>query len=129
MSPRRLVLVLAAALAGCSMLDRDNRRTLNLLDEHLTPGSTGGRVALAPVAIPVGLVALATDAVVVHPVTAIDDAWGDTVDVLWTSRDESPLRRVVFTPLAALATPVVFACDWAWRCLWPIDPRPPQEDR
>lgn len=127
MSRRVLLVVAMACTAGCTMFDRDNRRTLNLLDANVAPSSTAGRVALLPVAIPVGCVALVADAVVVHPVTAIDDAWGDTVEALWSSRNESPLREVVFTPLAAVATPVVFAGDWLWRCLWPIDPREPDE--
>ena len=117
--------LIAAALffSGCTAFDSDHRRTLDWLDRTFTPSSSGARAALLPVAIPVGLVGLATDAVIVNPVMAIDDAWGDTVELLWTPEDETPLRRALIAPLAALATPVVFASDWLWRCLWPIDPR------
>lgn len=123
MSARSFLAGVFAFAAGCAMFDHDNRRTLNLLDTNLAPASTAGRVALLPLAIPVGATALVADAVVVHPIAAIDDAFGDTMEVLWSSHDESPLRQVVFTPLAAIATPFVFAGDWLWRCLWPIDPR------
>lgn len=73
-------------------------------------------------AIPVGFGALLGDSLVVNPAFAIDDAWLDTVDVLWTPDDESPLRRALFTPLAALATPLVFAGDWLGRCVLPLPP-------
>jgi len=112
--------VVAAALAGCSMCDRDNRRTLEFLDRELVPESTGGKLALAPVAFPVGVGAFAADAVIVHPVASLDDAWLDTRDLLWTSKDESALRRALFVPFAVLATPLVFAGDWLGRCLLPL---------
>ncbi|MCA8974950.1 MAG: hypothetical protein KDC98_09520 [Planctomycetes bacterium] len=116
-------LLVGLLLSACSMFERDNRRTLNWLDAELAPESSGVRYALLPVSIPVGLVGLATDAVIVHPVFSIDDAWGDTVELLWSPRDESSLRQALFAPVAAIATPVVFATDWVWRSLWAIDPR------
>jgi hypothetical protein len=110
------------------MSRKDNRRTLNALDESWTPTSTTARVALAPVAFPAGLLALITDAVVVHPVCVLDDAWGDTVDWLWTPKPgESRFRRAVLTPLAALATPFVFVGDWLGRALLPLPPRQESE--
>jgi hypothetical protein len=111
---------LLAAAAGCSMFRSDNRRTLNLLDRELTPESTGAKVALSPVALPVGIAAFAADLAVVHPIATIDDAWDDTEDLLWRPRDESALRRALFVPFAAVATPFVFAGDWLGRWLLPI---------
>lgn len=110
-------------LAGCTTMRDDSRRTLGWLDRTFTPESPVARGALLPVAIPVGFAGLLTDTIVVNPVYAVDDAWGDTVDLLWTSRDESPLRRALFTPLAAVGTPFVFAADWLWRSLVPTAPR------
>lgn len=117
-----------AVVAGCSMFDRDNRRTLELLDRELAPASTGTRLALAPLALPLGVGALVADAVVVHPTCSLDDAWLDTRDLLWRSRDESALRRALFVPLAVLATPVVFAGDWVGRCLLPLGEREPDAE-
>jgi hypothetical protein len=106
------------------MSERDNRRTLNALDASLTPESAAARWAAAPVALPTGLVALAVDAVVVHPACSIDDAWGDTVEWLWTpDPDESRFRRAVLLPLVTLATPPVFVGDWLGRALFAIPPR------
>jgi hypothetical protein len=115
-----LLLLLAA---GCAMAAPENRRTLLWLDDNLKPASGVARGALLPAAIPIGLAALAVDAVVVHPVTVVDDAWGDTVDLLWTTRGETPLRQALFAPIAALATPFVFAGDFLGRCNFAIAPR------
>jgi hypothetical protein len=117
------LLVALVLLAGCTTMRDDSRRTLGWLDASLTPGSPGARGALLPVAIPIGFTGLVCDTVVVNPVCAVDDAWGDTVDVLWTSSGESGLRRALFVPLAALGTPFVFAGDWLWRSIVPTAPR------
>lgn len=119
--PRCLLLLLVGTSAACSMLRTDNRRTLNALDAAFTPDSTAGKVALAPVALPVGLAAFAADLTIVHPVVTLDDAWDDTTDLLWTPRGESTLRKVLFVPVAAVATPVVFAVDWFGRWLLPVE--------
>jgi hypothetical protein len=110
--------------AACSMFRDDNRRTLNLIDRELAPASTGAKIALAPVALPVGVTAFAADLVVVHPIASIDDAWLDTEELLWQPKDESGLRRALFVPLAAVATPFVFVGDWVGRWLLPITGRP-----
>ena len=110
-------------LAGCTTVRDDSRRTLDWLDGSFTPGSAGARGALLPVAIPVGFTGLVCDTVVVNPVCAVDDAWGDTVELLWTSKDESPLRRALFVPVATVSTPFVFAGDWLWRSIVPTAPR------
>ena len=108
--------------AACTAV-RDHRHTLDWLDATLTPTSPTARGLLLPVAIPVGCVGLLADVLLVNPVLAIDDAWGDTTDLLWTSQEESVLRRVLFTPIAAVATPFVFAGDWLGRSLLPLEPR------
>ena len=110
-----LVVVLAAASlsSGCAVLERGNRRTLNALDERWSPPTTAGRWAAAPVAFPAAVVGLLVDALFVNPALAVDDAWSDTVDWLWTpDPDESRFRRAVIVPVAALATPIVYVGDW-----------------
>ena len=111
------------ALTGCAIFEPDNRRTLNALDRHLTPSATLGRVALVPIGLPVGLVAGVADLCIVHPATVLDDAWGDTAELLWTPRTESRFRRALLMPLAALATPPVFLGDWLGRSIFALPPR------
>lgn len=114
--------LVALALSGCAVFERENRRTLNALDAHATPASAGARWVIAPLALPASLVVAVGDMLIVHPVCSIDDAWADTVDALWTSHGETKFRRAVMLPLAALATPVVFTGDLLARSLFPIDP-------
>src|SRR5262245_31079463 len=120
MRPRSIAVLLLLLGAACSMFRTDNRRTLNLLDRELAPEDTAAKVALAPLTLPVGIAAFATDLAVVHPIATIDDAWNDTEELLWHSEDESALRRALVMPLAAVATPFVFAGDWFGRWLLPI---------
>jgi len=120
MRPRPIAVLLLLLGAACSMFRTDNRRTLNLLDRELAPEDTAAKVALAPLALPAGIAAFATDLAVVHPIATIDDAWNDTEELLWHSEDESALRRALVVPLAAVATPFVFAGDWFGRWLLPI---------
>ena len=120
---RAFMTILLASLGACTMFEDDYRRTLNLLDADFTPDSTAGKVALAPIALPVGLLAFVADAVIVHPITCIDDAWLDTVELLWDSEDETTLRWALMTPISALATPLVFAGDLLVRWTLPLSQR------
>lgn len=121
MLPLLLSLVLFGA--GCAIFDSDNRHTLNLLDEHLTPEDAAAKWALAPIALTAGLVAASVDAVIVHPINVVGDAWGDTAELLWDSPDESGFRRAIFAPVAVIATPFVFVGDWLGRSSFSIPPR------
>ncbi len=116
-------------LAGsCAIADSDNRRTLNWLDSHATPSSTGARWALAPVALPTGIVALATDAGIVHPCCVIDDAGIDVYEWLWTNEGETDLRRWAMAPVRAVLSPVAFAVSWTGRALFAIPPHGSDDD-
>jgi hypothetical protein len=126
---RRAALLLTLA-TSCTTMRDEGRRTLDWLDRTCTPEGTAARWALSPVATGLGLMGLAADTLVVNPCCAVDDAWHDTVQALWTNEDESRFRRAMLTPLAALATPVWFGVDWAFRCVVPMPPaaRARQED-
>jgi hypothetical protein len=118
-----VVATLLLFCTGCAVFNEDNRLTLNALDEHLAPDSSAARWALAPMGFPLGIVAGVVDLVIVHPATVFDDAWGDTVQLLWTPRDESRFRRAVMLPLVTIATPFVYVGDWLLRSLFDVPPR------
>lgn len=111
--------------AGCAFMEEDNRRLLNTLDEQVEntviTNTTAGRIAAAPVFLPVGVVAFAVDTVVIQPVMAVPPAAEDTYDALWKPRDMTPFRKMlVFVPVVA-ATPIVFVSDWAVRSVFVTD--------
>lgn len=112
--------VVGMAATSCAMGNGDRRRLLNYLDANWAPSSTTGRWLASPVALPVGIVAGATDAVVLHPLAQIDDAWVDTVDVVWDFGPSTDFRTVLLTPLSAVATPVVFGVTWVWRSIFDV---------
>jgi hypothetical protein len=117
------LLIVCLLAAGCAVSQRENRRALNALDDHLAPSTTAGRWAAAPAAFPAALVGLTADAVLVHPATVFDDAWRDTRKWLWTpDSSESRFRRAVLFPLTVLATPFVYSGDWLARAAFPIGP-------
>ncbi len=120
----RLALSLFAVslCVGCAFMEKDNRRLLNVLDESVAntciADTTAGRIAAAPVFVPVGVVAFATDAVVIQPVMAVEPAAKDTYDTLWKPREMTPFRRVLVLVPQVAATPIVFVIDWAFRSVF-----------
>lgn len=121
MNPFAWLLVVSACATSCALDNGDRRRALNYLDANWMPSTTTGRWLAAPVALPVGIVAGATDAIVLHPLSQIDDAWVDTVDVVWDFDDNTDFRTVLLVPLAAVATPVVFGVTWVFRAVFDFD--------
>ncbi len=116
-----VLLAVTASLCGCAVFDSDNRRLLNTLDGAVQPESTPVRVALAPVALPVGTAALVTDMVLVHPVCVIPDAADDVYQLYWKPRDIDILRKALMLPLSIVLTPPTFLGDWLVRSLFIMD--------
>jgi hypothetical protein len=114
-NPLSWLLVVCACFTSCALGNSERRRALNYLDANWAPSTATGRWLVAPVALPVGIVAGATDAIVLHPLSQIDDAWSDTVDVVWDFDDNTEFRTVLLVPLSAVATPIVFGVTWLFR--------------
>ncbi|MCB9896959.1 MAG: hypothetical protein H6825_03030 [Planctomycetes bacterium] len=121
--PSAALLVALLLLAGCAVARPEHRHLLTALDEYATPASSTARWLLVPVALPAGVGAYVIDSFVVNPVRAADDAWFDTVDLLWTSHEESTFRRILWVPFAVVLTPVVLVGDWVGRWMAPIPSR------
>ena len=116
-----LILPLLLLLSGCAIARKENRRTLNALDKTVKIESTAGKIAAAPVFVPVGFVAGAGDAVVVHPAVSVPEAGRETYQILWEDPQGSDFHQaMLFFPKVG-ATPVVFITDWAIRVLFPIE--------
>jgi hypothetical protein len=127
MSGFRAICLAVVALAlvcasGCAVFMERNRRTLNALDEAVQVEEPAARIALAPVFVPVGTLALATDALLVNPCVAIPNAANDTGKMLWDKGSGSEFwDMIMFTPKVA-ATPLVFGGMWVIDgFVWPGD--------
>jgi len=108
-------------LAACAPLREENRFGLAELNEHVVPESTAGRWALSPVAMPVGLATYFVDGLLIHPLFVWDDAWTDTRDTVWDTRDESRFRKSLTFPLRVVGTPVVWVLSFVGRWLLPLE--------
>ena len=108
-----LLACLAAILtSGCAVLNQDKRSLTSFFDEHLAPESDAARIALAPVAIPVGLTALVIDGFVVNPVSHLGDAFREVRFVgLW---------EIVVFPMRVVTCTAIFAYDEIGYCTLPF---------
>lgn len=95
--------------SGCAVLDEDCRRITRSLDSNLTPQSTGAKVALAPIAVPVGFTALAMDGLVINPVCAIPQAFDEASDAAFEKVEFQGLFEIVLFPMRILTFTAVFA--------------------
>jgi len=117
----RLSLLLSLACAtGCAVTNRANRPLTNSLDRAIDPRSTAAKVAIAPVAIPVGFASIVTDGVVIQPIRSIPRAYNSTANVVWRNPRGGYLRQAfLFLPKVVL-TPPFFVGDVARRTLFDV---------
>ena len=110
-----------ALLPGCAIVKKNNRRVLNTLDDAVRIDSVGGKIAAAPLFVPVGLVAGVLDMVVVHPIASTPKAADDTAKVLWKNPRGSDFHQMMLFLPKVVATPLVFSGSLLTRSLFPID--------
>jgi hypothetical protein len=122
-----VTLLMAAALcwttlSGCAVTCRENRLTLNSLDSAVQgsaiTSTATAKVLAAPVALPVGVTALAMDMALVTPTRAAFPAARDTSSLLWENPQGSDLRQMMILLPKVAATTVVFTTDWAFRSVF-----------
>lgn len=120
-------IALLLGCGGCAFLNRDNTPTLNWVEKRLVPENPTRRTLTLPVTVPVGLVAVAADAMAVHPAYQLDDALADTTRALW-HRDTFDWDRQYVTEHAlllprAVASPGVFGWSFVTRGYFDVEPR------
>lgn len=115
-------LLCSGTISGCAVMEKENRLTMNTLDDAVQgsaiTGSTTGKVLAAPVAFPVGMTAGVIDMAVVTPARAAVPAAEDTNSYLWKNPQGSDLRQMMLLMPKVVATPVVFLTDWAFRTVF-----------
>lgn len=120
--PMAALCLCSALTSGCAIMSKDNRVVLNSLDEAVQGStiidSTAGKIAVAPVAFPVGVTAGVIDMAVVTPARAVVPAGKDTGEYLWENPQGSDLRQAMLFIPKVVATPVLFISDWAFRSIF-----------
>jgi len=106
---------------GCAIVDKKNRRALNLLDDVIQIESTAGKICAAPIIVPVGTGAGLLDMIVVHPIVSVPKAADDTLDLIWRDPQGSDFRQILIFVPKLIVTPFYFSGDWVLRVLFPID--------
>lgn len=117
----RQMIVLALFLQGCAIGQKDNRVLLNALDKSVADTAftrnPWARGAAIPVVAPLGIAAGVVDVALITPARALAPAWEDTSSFLWENPQGSELRQMTLLLPKAVATPVLFGSDWAFRSL------------
>jgi len=108
-----IALLVLTLTTGCAVLDKDKRIITEYLEDNITPKTKAGKIALAPVAIPVGFTTMVVDGFIVNPVRnapkAFDDASYVFTDVEYTGPGEIfvfPMRMITF-PLIFLGSELI----------------------
>ena len=115
-----LLSLIALITSGCAVLDEDHRYVARTLDENLSPESTAAKVALAPVAVPVGFTALLIDGAVINPVWSLPEAFDDATYV-FTDVRYTGIGEIVVFPMRLFTFTAMFVGSEAARCALPID--------
>mgnify|MGYP001795404438 CR=1 FL=1 len=112
--------MLATGILNCGVLVERNRVLTGVLDEHLAPESPTARVALAPIAVPVGLSSMARDAVLLNPLSLMPEAASDTADLIsevpWTG-----IGEIIVFPMRVITVPVLFTAIVLAHTFLPLD--------
>lgn len=114
-------LAFALMLAGCAFMNRENTPLLNVVERRLVPATTGIKVLVSPIVVPVGIAAGATDVFVVHPLMVIPPAARD-VRNFWRQRIDGYVTRMGAVIPRAAVTPVLFAGSWLGRSAFDVGP-------
>ena len=109
------MLLCTGALSACAVVNKENRLTMNSLDNavqgSVVTSTTTGKVLAAPLAFPVGVTAGIIDMTVVTPARATLPAAKDTNSYLWENPQGSDLRQMMLFIPKITATPIVFLTD------------------
>jgi hypothetical protein len=113
--------VLGSLGSGCAWARRDNRPVWNAFEAHLVPESNPGFALALPLTVPAGLLAIAADTLVAHPLQGVDDAWDDAAQ-LWRGVPfaEHYYTQAATLPVRAAATPVWLVGSFVLRSLFDI---------
>lgn len=93
--------------AHCAVLQQKNRVLTSALDEQAAPESPVARVALAPVAIPLGLTSLLVDGAFINPVRAVQPSL-EIAEFVFTDVPFAGVGEIIVFPMRIITFPVLF---------------------
>ncbi len=128
---KRILIITALVLScsSCAFMNRRNRPAMNFCSERLIPEHTAAKAATAVLWAPACLVAGAADAVLLHPVSVMDDAWFQTQSLVWQPTNRGYVTECAVFPLRVAATPPLWALDFARRAVFDVPHWPPAPHR
>ena len=112
--------LLALSLSACAFMKKENRPVTTALDGAIAPQSTGAKIALAPVMIPVGFVTLLADIAVIHPLSTIPEDAKDTFEIIWENPAGGIVQQSFLLIPKLICTPFVFVGDFLLRSLFDV---------
>jgi hypothetical protein len=114
------VVIVSFILNHCAFMNSSNRILTNQLDSNIQPSETYQEILLAPVVVPVGSVALLTDAFILHPLSVFPKTIYKTYEIIWEDPSGGVIRQsFLFIPKIAF-TPITFAFTWLGYSLFDI---------
>ncbi|MBN1901461.1 hypothetical protein JW926_09090 [Candidatus Sumerlaeota bacterium] len=113
--------ILAFSIASCACFNENNRRSLNVTDEWIHPRKTAAQIALAPPAVTLGTVALASDIALVHPAVMVPRAADDVYELYWKPRGRNMFHKALLIIPCVILTPPTFVGDWLGRSLFDVN--------
>lgn len=113
------VVFLFINLTNCAIFQRKNLILVNAVEENLVPKDDSAKIWASPFYIPVGILAGALDVFVVHPISVIPKAANDTLNALWTDRNNLPyVTRMGVIPFSLLLSGPMFTLSWSYHWLF-----------
>ena len=124
---RLVLLTVLSCCSGCAIFNRENTRVLNWFEAKVVPKENPARILSYPALIPAGIVVLAVDGIVVHPIASVDDALRDTEDICWKRFDWETgyVTECAKLPLRTVGTPIICVGSFVLRSLFDISPNEP----
>ncbi|MCE9600435.1 MAG: hypothetical protein K8S54_20930, partial [Spirochaetia bacterium] len=93
---------------ACAFMKKENRPATTALDDIVAPESTGAKVALAPLIIPVGFATLVADVFALHPLSTIPTDLNDTYQIIWENPSGGVVQQSFLLIPKIICTPFVF---------------------
>lgn len=121
-----LTLAGAVALNGCALARPEKRPISNRVASTIVPEEPGKRLMMTPILIPVGLMAILGDALIVHPISEMDDSWRHATRYCSAGygRPGHYVSDAASMPLRAVGLPLVLLVNYPARLLADIPPVP-----